>query len=74
MQAKVFHEAAALSGVIISKLDGSSKAGFVFSINREMGIPIRFVGLGEKMDDLVPFEPEQFVDALLNGESSASNA
>jgi fused signal recognition particle receptor len=68
MQAKVFHEAVALTGVIISKLDGSSKAGFVFSINREMGIPIRFVGLGEKMDELVPFEAEQFVGALLNTE------
>ena len=68
MQAKVFHEAVALTGVIISKLDGSSKAGFVFSINREMGIPIRFVGLGEKMDELVPFEPEKFVGALMNSE------
>ena len=66
MQAKVFHEATALTGVIISKLDGSSKAGFVFSINREMGVPIRFVGLGEKMDELVPFDAEQFVGALMN--------
>lgn len=74
MQAKVFHETVALTGVIISKLDGSSKAGFVFSINREMGIPIRFVGLGEKMDELVPFEPEQFVGALMNSEVSTSKA
>ena len=71
-QAKIFHEAAPLTGVIISKLDGSSKAGFVFSIQREMNIPIRFVGLGEKMNELVPFEPEQFVSALMNSENSAS--
>ena len=68
MQAKVFHQATALTGVIISKLDGSSKAGFVFSISREMGLPIRFVGLGEKMDELVPFDPDQFVSALMNVE------
>ena len=74
MQAKVFHEAVPLTGVIISKLDGSSKAGFVFSINRELGIPIRFVGLGEKMDDLVPFEPEKFVGALMNSEGSTPKA
>ena len=74
IQAKIFHEAAPLTGVIISKLDGSSRAGFVFSINREMGIPIRFVGLGEKMDELVPFEPEKFVDALMNTEVSTPKA
>jgi fused signal recognition particle receptor len=74
IQAKVFHEAVALTGVIISKLDGSSKAGFVFSINREMGIPIRFVGLGEKMDELVPFEADKFVGALMNSEVSTAKA
>ena len=69
-QAKVFHQAVPLTGVVISKLDGSSKAGFMFSINRELGIPVRFVGLGEKMDELVPFAPEEFVGALLNNEGS----
>lgn len=73
-QAKVFHEAVSLTGVIVSKLDGSSKAGFVFSIHREMGIPIRFVGLGEKMDELVPFEPDKFVGALLNSDAVAAEA
>ena len=70
VQAKVFHEAVTLTGVIVSKLDGSSRAGFAFSIGREMGIPIRFAGLGEKMDELVPFEPEKFVGALLDNEHS----
>jgi fused signal recognition particle receptor len=74
VQAKVFHEAVTLTGVIVSKLDGSSKAGFVFSIGREMGIPVRFAGLGEKMDELVPFEPEKFVGALLSNELPSSNA
>lgn len=64
-QAKVFNESVPLTGVIITKLDGSSKGGFVFSISKELGLPIRFVGLGESADDLVPFQAEKFVNALL---------
>jgi len=64
-QARSFHQRVPLTGVVISKLDGSSKAGFIFSITRELNIPIRFVGLGEGQDDLVPFDHEEFVDALL---------
>ncbi|HMO49725.1 MAG TPA: signal recognition particle-docking protein FtsY [Kiritimatiellia bacterium] len=70
-QARSFHLRVPLTGAIISKLDGSSKAGFVFSIRQELGIPIRYVGLGEGQDDLAPFDPEAFVDALLGVEHDA---
>jgi fused signal recognition particle receptor len=69
-QAKVFHEAVPLTGVVVTKLDGSSKAGFLFAIARELGVPIRYVGLGEGEDDLAPFDPEAFVDGLLGLEES----
>lgn len=64
-QAREFHSVSPLTGVIVSKLDGSAKAGFVFSIAKELGVPIRFAGLGEGMADLIPFEPKAFVDALM---------
>lgn len=69
VQARMFNEAAPLTGVIVAKLDGSAKAGFIFSIARELKLPIRYVGLGEGLDDLAPFEPVPFVDALLGYES-----
>jgi fused signal recognition particle receptor len=65
MQARVFHEAVGLSGLVISKLDGSAKAGSILAARREVGAPILFVGLGEGMDDLAPFDPPQFVKAML---------
>jgi fused signal recognition particle receptor len=71
-QARSFHERVPLTGAIISKLDGSSKAGFVFSIRQELGIPIRYVGLGEGQDDLAPFDPVEFVDALLGIDHEAA--
>ncbi len=64
-QARHFHLRTPLTGAIITKLDGSSKAGFIFSIRQELGVPIRYVGLGEGQDDLAPFDPVEFVDALL---------
>jgi fused signal recognition particle receptor len=64
-QARMFHEAATLSGVVVAKLDGSAKAGFIFAISKELNVPIRFVGLGEGADDLSPFDPVAFVDGLL---------
>lgn len=70
VQAKMFHEATPLSGAVIAKLDGSSKAGFVFSISRDLGIPIVFAGLGEGEEDLQPFSPVQFVDALFEEETA----
>ncbi|MCZ7591152.1 MAG: signal recognition particle-docking protein FtsY [Kiritimatiellae bacterium] len=69
VQARMFNEVAPLTGVIVTKLDGSAKAGFLFSITRELGLPIRFVGLGEGIDDLAPFDSASFVDALLGYES-----
>ena len=64
-QARLFAEAVDVTGIILNKLDGTAKGGIVFSIARELGIPVRWVGLGEKIDDLEPFDPEQFVEALL---------
>jgi fused signal recognition particle receptor len=64
-QARVFHDATPLTGAVVTKLDGSSKGGFLFSIHRELGIPVRMVGLGEQVEDLVPFRPDEFVEALL---------
>lgn len=65
LQAKAFHESVPLTGVVVTKLDGSSKAGFILSVKRELGVPIRFIGLGEEMQDLVPFDPEAYADAIL---------
>jgi fused signal recognition particle receptor len=73
IQARQFHEAVPLTGVIISKLDGSSKAGFVFSIAKELGVPIRYIGLGEGNEDLAPFDPVAFVDALISEKGSGAN-
>ncbi len=63
-QARVFSEACPLTGVILTKLDGTAKGGVIFSIANELKIPVKLVGLGEKIDDLQDFEPELFMDAL----------
>ena len=63
-QAKAFHEAVGLTGVVLTKLDSTAKGGIVFAIERELGVPVRFVGVGEQADDLLPFDPEAFVAAL----------
>jgi fused signal recognition particle receptor len=63
-QAKVFTEAVDVTGVVLTKLDGSAKGGIVFAIESELGIPVKLVGLGEQVGDLVDFEPTEFVDAL----------
>jgi len=64
-QARAFTEAADVSGVILTKLDGSSRGGIVFSIVKEFGLPIKFIGVGQNAEDLIPFDAEFFVDALL---------
>jgi fused signal recognition particle receptor len=64
-QARVFAEVADVSGVVLSKLDGTAKGGVVIAVQRELGVPVKFVGLGEGPDDLAEFEPAVFVDALL---------
>jgi fused signal recognition particle receptor len=63
-QAKVFTEATEVTGVVLTKLDGSAKGGIVFAIQTELGIPVKLVGLGETIGDLVAFEPDEFIEAL----------
>ena len=65
IQARVFTEVVDITGVVLTKLDGTAKGGIVIAVQRELGIPVKLIGLGEGPDDLAPFEPEAFVDALL---------
>ncbi|MDY3127746.1 MAG: signal recognition particle-docking protein FtsY [Corynebacterium sp.] len=65
MQARVFSEVVDITGVVLTKLDGTAKGGIVFQVQEELGVPVKLVGLGEGADDLAPFEVESFVDALL---------
>ena len=67
VQARVFAEVVDVTGILLSKLDGTAKGGIVIAVQRELGVPVKLVGLGEGPDDLAPFEPEAFVDALLEG-------
>ncbi|GAA2038514.1 hypothetical protein GCM10009720_18710 [Yaniella flava] len=64
-QAKVFTEAVNVTGIVLTKLDGTAKGGIVVAIQRQLGVPVKLIGLGEGADDLAPFEAEAFVDALL---------
>ena len=64
-QARVFTEAVDVTGVVLTKLDGTAKGGIVIAVQRRLGIPVKLIGLGEGPDDLAPFEPAAFVDALL---------
>jgi fused signal recognition particle receptor len=65
VQARVFTEAVEITGIVLTKLDGTAKGGIVVAVQRSLGIPVKLVGLGEGPDDLAPFEPEAFVDAIL---------
>ncbi|WP_061964348.1 signal recognition particle-docking protein FtsY [Demequina aurantiaca] len=64
-QARIFGEVAPLTGIILTKMDGTAKGGIVIAVQRELGVPVKFLGLGEGVDDLAPFDPQQFVDGLL---------
>ena len=64
-QARIFAEVVDVTGIVLTKLDGSAKGGIVVQVQRELGVPVKLVGLGEGPDDLAPFDPEVFVDALL---------
>ncbi len=64
IQAKTFVEDAGVSGIILTKLDGTARGGVVFSVSSELGLPIKYIGTGEKVTDLAPFDPTSFVDAL----------
>jgi fused signal recognition particle receptor len=63
-QARQFTESAGVTGIVLTKLDGTAKGGVVVAISREMGVPVRYVGVGEKVGDLLPFDPQDFVDSL----------
>ena len=63
-QARKFTESSGVTGIVLTKLDGTAKGGVVVAIARELGLPIRFIGVGEKIDDLLPFDPERFIDSL----------
>ncbi len=64
-QARVFDEAVELDGIVLTKLDGTAKGGFIFSLAQELSLPVLYAGVGEKLDDLEPFDAESFVDAIL---------
>lgn len=66
-QAKAFNEMVGIDGIIVTKLDGTAKGGALFSISNRLELPIFYIGIGEKQDDLIPFSPEEFVDSLLDG-------
>ena len=66
-QARVFAEVVDVTGIALTKLDGTAKGGIVISVQRELGVPVKLVGLGEGPDDLAPFDPEAFVDAIIDG-------
>jgi fused signal recognition particle receptor len=63
-QAKVFNEAVPLTGVVLTKLDGTAKGGIVIAVARALKLPVKFIGVGEKPDDLQPFDPREYVDGL----------
>ncbi len=63
-QARVFHEGTSLTGLVLTKLDGTAKGGIVIAIVSELDLPVKFIGVGEKLEDLQPFDPERFVSAL----------
>jgi fused signal recognition particle receptor len=65
-QAREFHQAVGVSGLIVTKLDGTAKGGIVVAINRELKISVKFIGVGEQVDDLQPFDAKAFSDALFN--------
>lgn len=71
-QARLFNEAVGISGLIVTKLDGTAKGGIVFAITRELNIPVRFIGVGEKLEDLQPFDRQLFIDALFQFEKETS--
>jgi len=73
IQAKEFMNAASITGLVLTKLDGTAKGGAVFSIKNMLGIPVKFIGVGEQMDDMQPFDAQMFVDALFDedGEDGA---
>ncbi|HBK60388.1 MAG TPA: signal recognition particle-docking protein FtsY, partial [Firmicutes bacterium] len=68
VQAKVFNEAVGVTGIVLTKLDGTARGGIVVAITQELGIPVKFVGIGESVDDLRPFNPDEFIQGILRTE------
>ncbi len=68
-QAREFHQSIGLTGIALTKLDGTARGGIVFALAQQLGLPIRYIGVGERLEDLRPFDAEAFVDALLAGDS-----
>jgi fused signal recognition particle receptor len=66
VQAREFTSAVGVTGIVLTKLDGTAKGGIVVAIVRELGLPVRYVGVGEKMEDLVPFDAQEFVNSLFD--------
>ena len=64
IQARQFLETASLTGIVLTKLDGTAKGGIVFAIANELGLPVKYVGVGEGIEDLIPFDAKSFVEAL----------
>ena len=77
-QARLFNEVADITGIVLTKLDGTAKGGIVISIKNELGIPVKLIGVGEQIDDLQPFDSRSFVTALFErtdkGEEQANEA
>jgi fused signal recognition particle receptor len=63
-QAKVFKDSMGVTGLVLTKLDGTAKGGAIIQVRRELALPVRFIGVGEGMDDLQPFDPDAFVEAI----------
>jgi fused signal recognition particle receptor len=66
-QARAFTAAVGVTGIVLTKLDGTARGGIAVAVERELGIPVKLVGVGERVEDLLPFDPGAFVDALLGG-------
>ena len=66
IQARQFSQSAGVTGLVLTKLDGTAKGGIAFAVNRELGIPVKLIGVGEQVDDLLDFDPDSFVEALLS--------
>jgi fused signal recognition particle receptor len=72
-QARIFSEALGLTGIVLTKLDGTARGGVAIAVRGEIGVPIRYVGVGEGVDDLRPFDPREFAEALLEGDDPQSS-
>ena len=73
-QARTFAEAVGVTGVVLTKLDGTARGGVVIAVRHELDLPVRYVGVGEAIDDLRPFDPGEFVEALFEPETPARTA